>query len=107
MAVLGVRVMGSSHYRNEKFRVWARGSPETLTFLFGVTPVFLTILVFLSSPLLDGRLLACKAAAYFMWHGSSKANDANGTEYNFYGRKSRRAVFFNKSATKSRALIFG
>ena len=43
MAILGVRVVGSGHYRNEKFslfQVLARGSPETLTFMFGVTPVF-------------------------------------------------------------------
>ena len=42
MAILGVRVMSSGHYRDEKFSffwVWARGSPQTLT-LFGVTPVF-------------------------------------------------------------------
>ena len=44
MAILGVRVVGSGHYRDEKFslfQVWARGSPETLTFLFGVASVFL------------------------------------------------------------------
>ena len=49
MAILGVRVVGSGHYRDEKFslfQVWARDSPETWTFLFGVTPVFLTILGF-------------------------------------------------------------
>ena len=49
MAILGVRVVGSGHYGDEKFslfQVWARGSPETLTFLFGVNPVFLIILGF-------------------------------------------------------------
>ena len=46
MAILGVKVVGSGHYGDEKFslfQVWARGFPETLTLLFGVTPVFLTI----------------------------------------------------------------
>ena len=49
MAVLGVRILGSGHYRDEKFSffwIGARGSTETLTLLFEVTSVFLTILVF-------------------------------------------------------------
>ena len=110
MAVLGVRVMGSGHYCDEKFSffwVLATGSPETLTFLFGVTSVFLTLLGFWPSPLLDGRLMACKAAAYFMWRGGTKANDVNDTDYSFIVSTKRRTLFFNKSASNSRAFISG
>ena len=43
MAVLGVRVIGSGHYRDEKFWfiwVWAWGSSETSTFCLELTPFF-------------------------------------------------------------------
>ena len=110
MAVLGVRILGSGHYRDEKFSffwIGARGSTETLTFLFGVTSIFLTILGFWPLPLLDSRLVVCKAAAYFMLRSSIKANDINDTDYSFIVSTKSRALFFNKWATKSRAFIFG
>ena len=51
--------------------------------------------------------MACKAAAYFMWRGGTKANDVNDTDYSFIVSTKSRALFFNKSASNSRAFISG
>ena len=64
-------------------------------FCLKLSQFFLTILGFWPSPLLVGRLLGCKKAAYFMWRGGTKANDVNNTDFSFIVSTKCRALFFN------------
>ena len=64
-------------------------------FCLKLSQFFLTILGLWPSPLLVGRLLGCKKAAYFMWRGGTKANDVNNTDSSFIVSTKCRALFFN------------
>ena len=108
MAILGVGVMGSGHYRDEKFSyfwVWARGSPQTLT-LFGVTPRFWQFLGFdyRRSSTAGSRPVKQQIISYGVV-AERQMMLMIPTIVLLYRQKSRPTLL--QIAAKSRALIFG